>query len=320
MEFYIAGISFNLGNALYRVYFGRRHSVGEPSDPAAPAEKTGAGDGRTQPETQSISVIARSDSQARRRSPRNLLAVRPILALPSQNLPGILVALDVRDPSQAARLLQQVAGYVAGYKIGLEFFYANGISGIDSLRSIHPNFFLDLKLHDIPHTVAEAVRALIPLRPFMLNVHAAGGLAMMQAARDAAQEEAAKRGIAAPKLIAVTVLTSLDEKDLDRLGQREPIADQVCRLAGLTQRAGLDGVVCSPQEISRLRKEFGPDFLLVTPGVRPETAKPDDQKRTLTPGEAARLGSHYLVIGRPITQAPDPAAAAEAVRASIAPV
>jgi orotidine-5'-phosphate decarboxylase len=169
--------------------------------------------------------------------------------------------------------------------------------------------FLDLKLHDIPNTVAGAVRAVAPLRPALLTLHCGGGLAMLRAGLDAAEGQF--------PLIGVTVLTSLDEGDLGRLGQRGPVADQVRRLAVLAREAGLAGVVCSPHEIETLRQECGAGFLLVVPGIRPEGSFTGDQKRVMTPQEALDAGADHLVVGRPITAAPDPAAAARGIAEAI---
>jgi orotidine-5'-phosphate decarboxylase len=173
--------------------------------------------------------------------------------------------------------------------------------------------FLDLKYHDIPNTVAQACRAAAALGVWMLNVHALGGRAMMEAAYRALSD-APRR----PLLIAVTVLTSLDDHDLARVGQAAPARDQVLRLADLARESGLDGVVCSPREIEPLRARLGRDFLLVTPGIRPAWAATGDQKRVMTPEEAARAGADYLVIGRPITGDADPAAAARRIAAEVA--
>jgi orotidine-5'-phosphate decarboxylase len=188
---------------------------------------------------------------------------------------------------------------------------------VRSVRSGSRPLFLDLKLHDIPNTVAGAVRAVTPLRPTLLTVHAGGGAAMLRAALDGAGEASAKAGIPRPRIIAVTVLTSLAEADMDAIGQRGPITDQARRLAALAKSCGLDGVVCSPHEIAALRGECGAGFLLVVPGIRPAWAAAGDQKRVMTPAEAAQLGADYLVIGRPITAADDPAAAARRVAAEV---
>jgi orotidine-5'-phosphate decarboxylase len=203
-------------------------------------------------------------------------------------------------------------------KLGLEFFMANGAAGVATIGTLGLPVFLDLKFHDIPNTVASAIRAVAPLRPFITNVHAGGGRAMMLAARDAALDSAAKLGVAPPKLIAVTVLTSFTGSDLAEVGQPDDPLEQVRRLAELTRDCGLDGVVCSPKEIAILRRDLGPDFLLVTPGIRPDWAAAGDQKRIMTPAEAVRAGADYLVIGRPITGAADPAEAAQRIAAEIA--
>lgn len=229
----------------------------------------------------------------------------------------VFVALDTTSVADAVDRARAMRGAVAGVKLGLEFFSANGPAGVRQVVAEGLPLFLDLKFHDIPNTVAGAVRAVTPLGPFMLNVHAAGGAAMMRAALDASADTAAKVGVRRPRLIAVTVLTSLGDDDLAAIGQQGPASDQVRRLAALAQEAGLDGVVCSPQEIELLRRDCGSDFVLVTPGIRPAGAAAGDQKRVMTPAEAVRRGAHYLVIGRPITAAEDPAAAARAIAADI---
>lgn len=229
----------------------------------------------------------------------------------------VFVALDTTSVADAVDRARAMRGAVAGVKLGLEFFSANGPAGVRQVVAEGLPLFLDLKFHDIPNTVAGAVRAVTPLGPFMLNVHAAGGAAMMRAALDASADTAAKVGVRRPRLIAVTVLTSLGDDDLAAIGQQSPASDQVRRLAALAQEAGLDGVVCSPQEIEPLRRDCGSDFVLVTPGIRPAGAAAGDQKRVMTPAEAVRRGAHYLVIGRPITAAEDPAAAARAIAADI---
>jgi orotidine-5'-phosphate decarboxylase len=230
----------------------------------------------------------------------------------------VFVALDTADLASALAQARAMRGAVGGIKLGLEFFAGNGPEGVRAVIAAGAPVFLDLKLHDIPNTVAGAVRTLTPLAPFILSVHAAGGEAMMRAALAAAEEAAAKAGCARPRLIAVTVLTSLSDDDLAAVGQQRPVGDQVRRLAALTRRCGLDGVVCSPHEIATLKADCGPDFALVVPGIRPDWAAAGDQKRIMTPGEAARLGADYLVIGRPITAAPDPAIAARRIAEEIA--
>jgi orotidine-5'-phosphate decarboxylase len=233
---------------------------------------------------------------------------------------GILVALDTTDLAVARRWAHVTRDSVAGIKLGLEFFNARGPAGVAEVAELGAPLFLDLKFHDIPNTVAGAVRAVAPLKPMILNLHASGGVAMMRAARDAANESAAKLGAAPPKLIGVTVLTSLSDEDLAEVGQPSGATDQVRRLAALTKSCGLDGVVCSPHEIAMLRRDLGPDFLLVIPGVRPSWAAAGDQKRFMEPRQAVAEGADYLVIGRPITGAPDPADAARRIAAEIAGV
>ena len=229
----------------------------------------------------------------------------------------IFLAIDTTDVTVASAQAAATKEAVGGIKLGLEFFAANGPGGIRTVAAGGVPLFLDLKLHDIPNTVAGAVRAVVPLRPALLTVHAGGGGAMLRAAADAAGEAAAKGGIGRPRIIGVTVLTSLAEQDMDAIGQQGPIADQARRLAALARRCGLDGVVCSPHEIEPLRAECGADFLLVVPGIRPAWAAAGDQKRVMTPAEAVQRGADYLVIGRPITAAPDPAVAARRIAAEI---
>lgn len=237
----------------------------------------------------------------------------------------ILVALDTPDVVIAQNLSRQLQGYVGGIKLGLEFFNANGHQGVRDV--VHANqadvprgeassnqpLFLDLKFHDIPNTVAGAVRSVTPLNPKIINVHAGGGPAMMKAALDAASFAAEPLGIMRPMVIAVTVLTSMDESDLDAVGQRGPAVEQVVRLAELTQKCGLDGVVCSAREITAIRDACGPDFKLIVPGIRPAGSDMGDQKRVMTPSDAVNAGADYLVIGRPITSAADPVVAAIAI-------
>jgi len=221
----------------------------------------------------------------------------------------ILVAIDTTDVDRAQALAQALAGHVGGIKLGKEFFTANGPQGVRTVAGGEQPLFLDLKFHDIPNTVAGAIRAALALDPKILNVHAAGGRAMMQAAAEAAGEAGANR----PLLIAVTVLTSLGDEDLAEIGVNSSASDQVVRLARLAQNCGLDGVVCSAHEISAIRDACGADFKLVVPGIRPAWAAKGDQKRIMTPGEAVALGADYLVIGRPITGADDPIAAAKRI-------
>ena len=222
----------------------------------------------------------------------------------------ILCAIDTHELARAQSLIAATAGAVGGVKLGLEFFVAHGPGGIRAAAAGQKNVFLDLKLHDIPNTVAGAVKSALAVDPLLLTVHCSGGAAMMRAAIEA-------RGRARTKIVGVTVLTSLDDNDLAAVGQSAPAAAQVRRLALLAQASGLDGVVCSPQEVAMLREACGKDFLLVVPGIRPAGAAVGDQKRVQTPRDAIGAGADYLVIGRPITQALDPGAAARAILADI---
>jgi orotidine-5'-phosphate decarboxylase len=224
----------------------------------------------------------------------------------------VFVALDTTDLDQARQLAAAVRGCVGGLKLGLEFFNAHGPAGVLPFVDSGLPVFLDLKYHDIPNTVAGAVRAAAKLGVSILNVHAQGGSAMMHAAL-----EAAKSVSPSTKLIAVTMLTSLGDEDLPLLGLQPPVGDQVLRLAGLARECGLDGVVCSAHEIVRLRKELGPDFLLVVPGIRPAGSALGDQRRVMGPAQARDAGANILVIGRPITGAPDPAGAARDIAQSL---
>jgi orotidine-5'-phosphate decarboxylase len=216
----------------------------------------------------------------------------------------VFVGLDTSDLVTARALATAVRPHVGGLKLGLQFFMANGPAGVRAMADLGLPLFLDVKLHDIPNTVAGALRSLAPLDLYMVNVHAGGGAAMLAAARDACP--------AATKLIAVTVLTSLDDGDLGAMGVDGGSAAQVTRLAGLARAAGLDGVVASPHEVAALRAGW-PGGEFVIPGIRPAGSATGDQKRTMTPAEALAAGATMLVIGRPITDAPDPAAAAAAI-------
>lgn len=229
----------------------------------------------------------------------------------------IFCAIDTPDADRALALARAVAAGGGSIKLGLEFFNARGPQGIAAITKALPDLplFLDLKYHDIPNTVARAVRAAVPLRPAYINVHASGGSAMMRAAQDAAGDEATRLGIPAPKVLAVTILTSMDEAALAETGFRPPIAERVVQLAKLTQDAGLTGVVCSAHEIAAIRAVCGPGFVLMVPGIRPADHKAgsDDQKRVMTPAQAVAAGATHLVIGRPITEHADPAAAIRAI-------
>ena len=230
----------------------------------------------------------------------------------------ILVALDTTDTQQAVDIARRLDGLVGGVKLGLEFVSANGPQGVRAVTDTGQPLFLDLKFHDIPNTVAGAVRAVTPLAPAIVNVHAAGGTAMMKAAREAAAEAAEQHGTDMPLVIAVTVLTSLDDADLAEVGQRSPAEAQAVRLAQLAQSAGLDGVVCSPREILAIRRACGDDFKLIVPGIRPLWSATGDQKRFSSPASAIQDGADFLVIGRPITAAEDPAEAARRIAGELA--
>jgi len=226
----------------------------------------------------------------------------------------VFCALDTTDTAEAVRLAHQLSGLVGGIKLGLEFHTANGSDGIRAVAEAGMPIFLDLKFHDIPNTVAGAMRSAVRLAPVMTTLHAIGGAEMMKAAVDAAGDAAAKHGVARPKILAVTVLTSMGQSELPTIGVDGLVLDQVKRLASLAVSAGVDGIVCSPLEVDHLRALLGPDVALVIPGIRPAWSAANDQKRVLTPKEAIAKGADYLVIGRPITAAADPADAARRIQ------
>jgi orotidine-5'-phosphate decarboxylase len=227
----------------------------------------------------------------------------------------ILVALDVDSADAAHALADRLRGAVGGFKIGSRLFTSHGPSVVERLVARGDRVFLDLKFHDIPNTAAGAVAAATRLGVWMLNVHASGGHAMMKAAREAAETEAARRQQPRPLVIAVTMLTSLSEETMGEIGVAGAMAGQVGRLAALAQSAGLDGVVASPQEIAVIRSRCGASFEIVTPGIRSASDDKGDQIRTLTAAEALSAGASYLVVGRPIIAAADPRAAAERLAA-----
>jgi orotidine-5'-phosphate decarboxylase len=230
----------------------------------------------------------------------------------------IFCAIDTTDIAAAVSLAERIAENVGGLKLGLEFFTANGPKGVREVQAaLGKDIFLDLKLHDIPNTVAAAVKAVMRLRPRYLTLHTAGGSAMLKAARRAVCEAADGDRTAPPKLIGVTVLTSFDQADLAATGVPGSVSAQAHRLAALAAEAGLDGLVCSAHEAKSLKTEFG-SLLRIVPGIRPDWAAAGDQKRVMTPAEALREGADILVIGRPITQAKDPADAARRIAAEIA--
>lgn len=223
----------------------------------------------------------------------------------------ILVALDVDTVDEAVALADRLRGVVGGFKIGSRLFTSRGPAFVEQMVARGDRVFLDLKFHDIPNTVAGAVAAATRLGVWMVNVHAAGGETMMRAAKAAAVEEAARTGQTTPLVIAVTVLTSFDQATLAGVGIETPVTEQVKRLARLTQRAGLDGVVASPQEIGLIRDVCGSAFAIVTPGIRGASDEKGDQRRTLSAADALAAGASYLVVGRPIIAAADPRSAAE---------
>lgn len=225
----------------------------------------------------------------------------------------VLVALDVDTVDEALALADGLRGVVGGSKIGSRLFTSRGPSFVRQMVERGDRVFLDLKFHDIPNTVAGAVAAATRLGVWMVDVHASGGLDMMRAAKAAAIEEAQKASRSAPLVIAITVLTSFDQLSLADVGVSSAIPDQVQRLATLAQEAGLDGVVASPHEIGLIRATCGPDFTIVTPGIRSAGDQKGDQKRTLSAGEALAAGASYLVVGRPIIAETNPRAAAERI-------
>jgi orotidine-5'-phosphate decarboxylase len=217
------------------------------------------------------------------------------------NDPRIIVSLDFADGTEALDLVHRLDPALCRLKVGKELFTRCGPALVEQILKQGFAVFLDLKFHDIPATVAGACRAAADLGVWMINVHAAGGERMLVAAREAVDKHHRR-----PLLIAVTVLTSLNDTDLRQVGVEKPLAEQVLGLARLAAACGMDGVVCSAQEATRLKKELGRDFILVTPGIRPVGSAHNDQQRIMTPAEAIQAGSDYLVIGRPVTQAADP--------------
>lgn len=221
----------------------------------------------------------------------------------------VVVALDFEQQNQALNLVSQLDPALCRLKVGKEMFTHFGPQFVQQLQQRNFDVFLDLKFHDIPNTVAKAVKAAADLGVWMVNVHASGGSKMMSAAR----ESLVSYGTDKPHLIAVTVLTSMEQADLTELGITLTPAQQVLKLAALTQQAGLDGVVCSAQEATLLKQQCGKDFMLVTPGIRPASTSQDDQKRVMTPAQAVVAGVDYMVIGRPITKAAQPLDALHAI-------
>jgi orotidine-5'-phosphate decarboxylase len=231
----------------------------------------------------------------------------------------IVLALDVDTSDEAVELVKKLTGYVGVFKIGMQLFNTAGPNIVHRVHDLGGRVFLDLKLHDIPNTVGAAAKVLTRLNTFMFNVHAAGGREMMRQAAEASLKEAEKIGIEAPLILAVTVLTSIAQKELvEELCVTEmQLGELVVKWATMAQESGLGGVVCSPQEIIPIRQSCGPDFKIVTPGIRPLWSAPNDQKRITTPRQALDMGADYMVIGRPIIQAADPCAAAQKIIAEL---
>jgi orotidine-5'-phosphate decarboxylase len=229
--------------------------------------------------------------------------------------PELIVALDVKDLATATDLVEKLRSTVTLFKVGVQLFTAEGPRAVEAVQQRGGQVFLDLKFHDIPNTVAAAVREAAKMGAMMCTLHASGGRSMLQAAKEAV----AQRG-SSMRLLAVTILTSLDPHGFEEaMGSGQGLQAQVIRLASLARETGMDGIVASTHEIAPLRAALGPSMAIVTPGVRPEWAPADDQLRVMTPREAAAAGADYLVIGRPITTAPDPAAAARRIRSELAP-
>jgi len=227
----------------------------------------------------------------------------------------LLIALDVDNGDRALDLARQLRDVTGGFKVGSRLFTSEGPTLVRSLAHAGHRVFLDLKFHDIPNTVAQAVEAAVDTGAWMVNVHASGGIPMMRAAAIAAADRAARLGRHAPLVIAVTVLTSMDEATLRRTGIERPLAAHVRELALMAKEAGLNGVVASPRETADIRDACGPGFAIVTPGIRGAAAgaEKNDQSRTMGAAEAVNVGASYIVVGRPIVAAPDPRRAAEAI-------
>lgn len=226
----------------------------------------------------------------------------------------LAIALDVPDSKSAYELVDRLDGACRWLKVGMELYYSAGNELVETLAGRGYSIFLDLKLHDIPNTVAGAVRSVTSLGVGLLTVHASGGPAMLRAAAEAATASGA------PRLLAVTVLTSMDQGELSAVGVPRTPAEQVLRLATMAKEAGIEGMVCSPEEVAAVREATGPDSILVIPGIRPAGAAADDQRRVATAADAIRRGASILVVGRPISKAPDPATAARKILEEIASV
>lgn len=228
-----------------------------------------------------------------------------------------IVALDVDTLDEAKKIVEELGDKIEFYKVGMQFYYSQGSPVLQYLKEQNKQVFLDLKLHDIPNTVAKSAAVLTRLGVSLLTLHSLGGSAMLRAAVQAVKEEAAKIGKEPPKLLAVTILTSMDQQALHEIGCQRPVQEEVVALAKMAQEAGVDGVVASPQEAALIRAACGQDFLIVTPGIRPAGAALQDQSRASTPAAALQAGASHLVIGRPITQAADRNAAAQKILAEM---
>lgn len=229
----------------------------------------------------------------------------------------LIVALDVDDLEQAAQLVRQLAGEVGMFKVGKQLFTHAGPQAVRQIQELGGEIFLDLKFHDIPNTVAKAAIEATRLGVKMFNVHASGSLEMMRLTAKEVRRVCRQQKLRKPIMLAVTVLTSLNQDDLQRVGVERKVADQVVRLALLTKEAGMDGVVASPHEVADIREACGRRFVIVTPGIRPSDGNRNDQQRVMTPQNAVRGGVDYIVVGRPIIEAKDPVAAARAIVADM---
>jgi orotidine-5'-phosphate decarboxylase len=227
----------------------------------------------------------------------------------------IILALDVNSKDEAVDLVKKLAGYVGAFKVGMQLYNLAGPDIVHCINDLGGRVFVDLKFHDIPNTVASAGKVMTGLNCFMFNVHAAGGRVMLKAAAQAVEEEALRLRSAPPKILAVTVLTSISQKELEdeMLIKGRAVEQVVSTWAEMAQQSGIDGVVCSPQEITAIRECCGPDFIIVTPGIRPQWAEEGDQKRITTPRQALDAGADYMVIGRPIIKAYDPVEAVKLI-------
>jgi orotidine-5'-phosphate decarboxylase len=234
-------------------------------------------------------------------------------ATPSDPKDKIIFALDVEHFTEAQQWVNLLKDRVGIFKVGKQLFTRSGPKVVDMIRKKGQKVFLDLKYHDIPNTVAKAGEEATKLEVAMFNLHALGGLAMMKKTVEASRTTAKELGIAKPLILAVTILTSMDEESMEEVGIQGPVREEVGRLALLSMKAGADGVIASPQEISLIRQRCGEKFLIVTPGIRSPSEKKDDQKRTMSPKEAIAAGANYLVIGRPIKEAKDPLEAVQKI-------